>query len=299
MPVYPPAGGRGRHPHDFAHVSPLRNSVFWGALAVVLAIVAALYYWQRGTVPATEQPVAAAPASAPAQAQAPPASEQSEGEQIQHPLPQVEPEPAAQAQPLPPLSDSDAVVGNSLASVLGAERFADVAISEDLVRRIVSTIDNLPRKHVAKRLIPLQAPAGALIAERHGEVLTLSARNYARYTRYVRLAVALDAHRVVGLYVRFYPLFQQAYQELGYPRGWFNDRLIAVIDHLLATPEMRDPIELTRSRALYVFADPQLEDLSAGQKVLLRIGPDNAALLKVKLRELRRELVAEAPTPGA
>ena len=38
------------------------------------------------------------------------------------------------------------------------------------------------------------------------------------------------------MYKQYYPLFQQAYVDLGYPEGYFNDRLVEVIDHLLATP---------------------------------------------------------------
>jgi hypothetical protein len=76
---------------------------------------------------------------------------------------------------------------------------------------------------------------------------------------------------------------------------YFSDRLVEVIDDLLGTPFVQGPVKLVRSRVLYVFADAQLEDLSAGQKVLVRVGPENAALIKTKLREIRRELVAETP----
>ncbi|HYL23657.1 MAG TPA: DUF3014 domain-containing protein [Burkholderiales bacterium] len=43
---------------------------------------------------------------------------------------------------------------------------------------------------------------------------------------------------------------------------------------------------------LYEFADPDLETRSAGQKILLRMGPENAARVKAKLWEIRRELLA-------
>jgi hypothetical protein len=91
-------------------------------------------------------------------------------------------------------------------------------------------------------------------------------------------------------------LFQQAYQELGYPKKQFNDRLVEVIDDLLEAPEAQPPIKLVRPKVMYEFDDPELEDLSAGQKLLVRMGPENAAVLKAKLREIRRELVAEAQT---
>ncbi|HKE94098.1 MAG TPA: DUF3014 domain-containing protein, partial [Povalibacter sp.] len=97
-----------------------------------------------------------------------------------------------------------------------------------------------------------------------------------------------------ALYKHFYPLFQQAYTELGYPDGYFNNRLVEVIDHLLETPEVTGPIRLTQPGVLYQFADPALEERSAGQKLLIRMGSDNAAALKLKLRELRREIAKQS-----
>jgi hypothetical protein len=91
-------------------------------------------------------------------------------------------------------------------------------------------------------------------------------------------------------------LFQQAYEELGYPGAYFNDRLVHAIDHLLATPEIAGDLALKQPRVLYEFADPQLEMLSAGQKAMLRIGPDNARRVKAKLRALRAEITSK-PKP--
>jgi hypothetical protein len=99
----------------------------------------------------------------------------------------------------------------------------------------------------------------------------------------------VDAKQLAGIYLRYYPWFQQAYEELGYPKGYFNDRLVAVIDHLLAAPEPSGPILLTQPKVLYQYLDPQLEALSAGQKTLVRMGPDNARRVKARLRELRRD----------
>jgi hypothetical protein len=97
--------------------------------------------------------------------------------------------------------------------------------------------------------------------------------------------------------VRWYPLFQQAYRELGYPDGYFNDRLVEVIDHLLAAPEVKGPVALAKPWIMWEYADPKLEALSAGHKILVRVGPENAARLKAKLREVRRQ-VAAAPVKG-
>ena len=75
-----------------------------------------------------------------------------------------------------------------------------------------------------------------------------------------------DAAQVASVYKHFYPLFQQAYVDLGYPDGYFNDRLVEVIDHLLATPEVAGPIKLTQPGVFYQYADPSIEERSAGQK---------------------------------
>jgi len=105
----------------------------------------------------------------------------------------------------------------------------------------------------------------------------------------------VDARQAVAWYVRYYPLFQQAYRELGYPRGYFNDRLVAAIDNMLAAPDLTAPIALVRGDTYYRFVDPSLQGLSAGQKLLLRMGPANAAKLKAKLREVRAALVGQWP----
>ena len=67
----------------------------------------------------------------------------------------------------------------------------------------------------------------------------------------------------------------------------FNARVLEVIDDLLAAPAPADPIRVERPHVLYVYADEDLEAASAGQKVLMRMGRDNAAVIKQKLRELR------------
>jgi hypothetical protein len=55
---------------------------------------------------------------------------------------------------------------------------------------------------------------------------------------------------------------------------------------------VRDPIALQRPNVLYEFADPELESLSAGQKLLIRMGSQNAGRIKGKLKEWRAALVA-------
>jgi hypothetical protein len=161
---------------------------------------------------------------------------------------------------------------------------------ESIARRLVATVDNLPRRSVAAQVMIARPVPGAFVAAGGDGNLAISSENAARYTPYVRLAHAIDSKAAVALYVRFYPWFQQAYQDLGYPSGYLNDRLIEVIDNLLATPDVPGPVAVVQPHVLYQFADPNLESLSAGQKIMLRMGTNNSSQVRTKLREIRRLL---------
>ena len=241
-------------------------------IVVVIALGAALYYGKRHREEQVAQP---ATVEMPAE----PAAETPE----HHPI-----ETPASEQPLPTLPESDPSVQQSLEQVFG--RGLDrVLVPKDIVRHIVVTIDNLPRKKTAVQMWPVK-PLGGELTTSGGDDATLSEANYARYKPLVTLATTADTMQLVALYKRYYPLFQQAYVDLGYPEGYFNNRLIDVIDHLLETPEVEGPVKLVQPGVFYEFADASLESRSSGQKLLLRMGRDNAAAVKLKLRELRREL---------
>jgi len=107
-----------------------------------------------------------------------------------------------------------------------------------------------------------------------------------------------DPKALAAVYFRLYPLFQQAYENLGYPGKYFNDRMVLAIDSLLATPDVQGPIELVRPKVFYQFADPKLEALPAGQKLLIRMGPQNASIIKAKLQQFRAAITAQPPQMG-
>ena len=156
------------------------------------------------------------------------------------------------------------------------------------------TVDNLPGKHLLKRKHRLnQVISGQLIVDQDSHGFHLGEKNFARYDRFTDLLEGLNNSQVIALYLHYYPLIQAAYEDLGYPSAYFNDRLVDVIDHLLETPGISGRVSLVRPHVVYKYADPELEALSAGQKVLLRIGPHKASRVKSKLRELRQALAGE------
>lgn len=190
--------------------------------------------------------------------------------------------------------DPDAKLLAALRALFGAS--VDTLFnSTDIVRRVVVTVDNLPREKVARRLMPVKPVPGPTAVAGSGDTLVLDESNAARYRTYIHLVDTVPTAAVVDAYVRNYPAFQQRYVELGYPDGYFNNRLVEVIDHLLAAPELAGPLRLAQPKVLYTFADPELEKLSEGQKIMLRMGSDNAARVKAKLREIRAAVTKQAP----
>ncbi len=276
----------------------MKDPVLWVFVLALALVGAGVYYFQYQpetpqtapqTVPQPAPPVDVAEAPAarypiPETPPSPPAAEPGAA-------PEAEGQPPAeQAPPLPQLNDSDALVHGELARLFPGQRIAEQLNLDSIVRRFAVTVDNLPGPKLPRKQLSTRPVPGRFGVSGEGDTLYLSPGNFSRYTAFVQLIESVSTERLVSLYVGLYPLFQQAYEELGYPSGYFNDRLIDVIDHMLEAPEIDGPVRLVRPKVLYQFADPQLEALSAGQKVLIRVGPDNASRLKAKLRELRAAL---------
>lgn len=265
----------------------------WALLAVSGAIIIGLILWRMGLMPGpsvdppldftSEAPAIAMPGQLPEPESA-----------IRHPVGEA---------PAHPLATGEVV--QALVNLLGkdaAETFLQV---HEFPRRFVTTVDNLGRSHAPAALWPVHpAPDRLQVVEAAGRA-AIGLDNGSRYTPFVLLAESVNAARAVDLYVRMYPLLQRAYENLGFPNSYFNDRLVAVIDLLLATPEpaypvplqlteVKGPIPSLRPWVRYEFADPAIESLASGQKILVRVGPVNQRRLKAKLVEIRAELVARA-----
>lgn len=254
-------------------------------IGVAAAVAVLAFLWQTGWLerPGKEPPapVAAVPAQRPASQPA---------------LPPLEPEA-----PASPLAAAD--VAGALTELFGRTA---LVVADDFPRRFVATVDNLGRAHAPPLMWPVAPTAGRFIVQETDGSTAVAADNSARYTPFVLLAEGVDVAAAVKLYERMYPLLQGAYRELGFPGKSFHRRLVEVVDVLLATPQPAYPLRVQlvevkgtvpseRPWVRYEYADPALEALPAGQKILLRVGPEHQKRLKARLAELRAELLRGAP----
>ncbi|MEZ5646914.1 MAG: DUF3014 domain-containing protein [Burkholderiaceae bacterium] len=291
-----------------------------GLMLVVLAVAlvaAAVLGWRYFDSRQEAAPVAAAPAAAPAAVPADPApvtppeaappaasdATDTAATEPRHPIDAMPQEGSGASQAgaagLPALDASDALVTQRLTQLLGREKLLSMVPTDAWVRRVVATVDNLDGSHAAPRLWPVNPAAGRFATQRGADGQeTVHPDNARRYAPLVQLAEAVDQDVAVAFYRGLYPLFQQAYVELGYPGRYFNDRLVQVLDHLIATPvpdgplavglvEVKGPVASTRPWVRYEFTDPSLARLSAGQKMLVRTGADQQRRVQAVLAGLR------------
>lgn len=257
----------------------MKVAFWWVPLTVVLVALAVIVYYEWETTEEKPPPV---------ELPVPPASDEP-----RYPVPATPREPQEPVMPLPALDESDEAIQGSLEELFRQETVREILNPENIIRNVVVTVDNLPREKLGVQMRPVKPAMDAFRTSGTEAAITMNPDNYARYQPFVELARVADAKQVTRLYFRFYPLFQQAYDDLGDAPRNFNDRMVEVIDHLLATPEVQGPIRLMQPKVFYQFADPELEAMSAGQKILIRMGSENAAVIKAKLQEIRAELVTQ------
>ena len=192
-------------------------------------------------------------------------------------------------------------IPDALVALFGSEAVLRFLATTDFPRRAVATLDSLGREHAPVAAWPVLPAPGRFVVNDAGGSQFISDRNSQRYEPFVAFVAAVDAAKAVDLYRRMYPLLSQSYRELGFGGQSLNDRVFEVIDLLLATPDpstrlevsltqVKGPIPSANPWTRYEYADGNLQRLASGQKILLRVGPENRKQLKAKLRELRAQL---------
>ena len=160
------------------------STTLWVSVSVAFIVVAGLWYYSTQLepdplVPPPEQQPEASPVEP-----APPAGPL-------FPLP--EPVERPDLRPLPALDDSDEFLRLELSDLYGQE-FAALLAESRVIERIVATVDNLPRRHVAERMRPVAGLAEPFVAEQTGkqDEYILSDEGYRRYDALIDMLSSVD-----------------------------------------------------------------------------------------------------------
>lgn len=234
-----------------------------------------------GAIPAAPAIPGAASAPAPPAATTPGAAQAAPAE----PMPPAEPA----APPLPALAQSDVEVRTTLADIVPAAAHPSLA-PDNLLARAAALANGFARGRLVRDKLPLPAVPGKLIVVERGERIFLDTANHARYDAVVAAFAELDTAALARWYLRYEPLLQQAYEELGNGEARVREAILDGIELMLSAPAPAGELELKQPAVFYKYADPALEALPESQKLLIRMGPRNRAIIVAQLQRLRQAL---------
>ncbi|MGZ9896970.1 DUF3014 domain-containing protein [Shewanella gaetbuli] len=199
-----------------------------------------------------------------------------------------EPEtPVVEAEPLPDLSESDDFMEQKALAVADGMKIDPLIIKKDMARQLVVFVDNLAQGEVIRKASPLKGPESNFTVSEITNKTYLNPDSYHRYDLYADFISGLDKQQLANTYQELAPLFEQAFDELGYSDLPFDERMQQVFKMVLDAPIIEDPIELTSISVNYQFADPNLEALPNAQKLLIRMGPKNTRKIKDAVKKLQ------------
>lgn len=264
-------------------------------IALLLLTVAGYWYFSSGkpaeapTPPDVTQPVPAAPVTpiAPEPEPAPDIPEPVE------PLPEPNEPPPPPPEPPLTLEESDPVVREQLEPVFNDNLLAAALTPHNLIERGAALVDLTRQGRVEPKLLPLPPPEGKFTVISEGENFYVDPASYARYDGYAQAVSSLDPQLLTSAFHQFRPLLEQAYAALGYKAEDLDNSLIRALDQVINAPTLEQPAILVKDVTTYNFADESLEALSPLAKQLMRMGPENQALVQGQARAFREALLVE------
>lgn len=187
---------------------------------------------------------------------------------------------------LPPLDSSDRLVRTLVQRLSESPAIMAWLPTNGLIRNFTVAVTNIAEgASPAKQEKVLRPSAPFRVTERGGSTF-VDPRGYDRYTRIADAVASVDPAGAAKLYATLKPRIEEAHRDLGVQNESFDRTLERAIVSLLETPIVDTPPQLRPKGIGYAYADPQLEDLTAAQKQLLRMGPRNERVIKMRLREI-------------
>jgi Protein of unknown function (DUF3014) len=187
--------------------------------------------------------------------------------------------------PVPALDASDEFVRALVRQLSSHPALVTWLAPDHLVRALTVVVDKVAIGSSPAKELRHVGPTAPFQAASSGRSLRIDPRSYSRYDTFANVIDSIDTEGAARAYRRLRPLFQQAFDELGYTNLTFDDRLALALGRLLDTPVPEGDVELRPTSVTFQFVDPDLEELSPAQKHLLRMGPRNMRLIQHKIRE--------------
>ena len=255
-----------------------------GLILVLLLVIAGGVVLLTGIWPPEEEstapPVMAAP-PAPPPAPAITALEE----------PTVEPPPPPPApveDPLPRLEESDDAVRDAVGDIPLGTAGQQYLIPGNIIERSASVVYLMAQGDVPYKLLPVSRPKATFSISDDGTQVVTDPAGFERYDALTQWLQSLDLESLLSSLEWFIPLFREAWSYYGEDPAAFDMAVVMTLDLVIATPEVDlSEARLIRKEAVWIFEDPAIEGLAPIQKQVLRMGTENAEIVKAKATEAR------------
>lgn len=188
------------------------------------------------------------------------------------------------------LNDSDSYAKYVLHNISNGMNILPYFNESNLIRRFVTFVDSLANENLAMTTNPTTLSMDKFNIKSENEQLFLDPDNYRRYDILADFIADMDQKNFLAAYQQAQPLLEEAFTELGYENIKFTDRLEQTFQEILLAPVIKKPILLIKDEKSYKFADTNLENLSATQKLMIRMGPNNTVKIQNRVREIVTQL---------
>jgi hypothetical protein len=252
-------------------------------IVVLLLVIAGGVVLLSGIWPPKEEPAPAVTAPPP---QPPPAPVVTEIEEPAPEPPPLPPEPVEE--PLPRLEESDDAVRDAVGDIPLGTAGQQYLIPGNIIERSASLIYLMAQGDVPYKLLPVSRPKAAFPISDDGMQVVTDPAGFERYDALTQWLQSLDLESLLSSLEWFIPLFREAWSYYGEDPAAFDMAVVITLDLLIATPEIDlSEARLIRKEAVWIFEDPAIEGLAPIQKQVLRMGPENAEVVKAKAAEAR------------
>ena len=254
-----------------------------GLIVVLLLVIAGGVVLLTGIWPPEEKPASVVTTPPPAPLPAPVADE------IEEPTPEPPPAPTEPIEePLPRLEESDDAVRDALGDIPLGTAGQQFLMPGNIIERSASLIYLMAQGDVPYKLLPVSRPKAAFPISDDGTQVVTDPDGFERYDALTQWLQSLDLKSLLSSLEWFIPLFREAWSYYGEDPAAFDMAVVMTLDLVIATPEVDlSEAPLIRKEAVWIFEDPAIEGLAPIQKQVLRMGTENAEIVKAKATEAR------------
>lgn len=262
-----------------------RNYIY-GGLAALVVIILVIVFWPESQPDVLEPIIIDEPAI---EKLVIPAPVEESVEEVLPELPPVPPAPRIISAPVD-LNSSDDTSRQAAADL--SVQMGRWLIPAEQIRKWVVFMDRAADGELQSKHRPWGIKLGGYIASGDEASPRTSSDNYQRYNKVVNTVNGIAVDKLAYYIDQWAPLFDEAYEELGRD-GRFNGRVLLALDQVIAAEALPSVSQrLVRPSVMYKYADVRLESASDIEKLLWRMGPDNAAKLQAYAQRLRATMQA-------